>query len=186
MYCHNCGKSISPESKFCRYCGVEVTSKAISRKSQIKKNRYDEGVKEWFTSRTFRTILLTGLFFGCCYAVISFSLLGSLIGFVNDLLPTVSPIPYVVRDAGRNALDPEIEAAINMWLVTDSPSDAPYYFVTYWQKENDDRYLVSLAAVNLSSPDEDWTLVNDVNPDDNKVVWIGTVEVYRGNVRLYP
>lgn len=187
MYCYNCGKSVSSDARFCRNCGVELALGVVSKQTRkTGKNRYDESVKEWFTSRTFRTILFIGLFFGCCYFLFSISLVGSALDFINKTLSLEKQVPYIVRDDGRNALELEVETAINLWLAKSPPIDAPYYFVTYWQRENDGRYLVSLAAVRLSSPEEKWTLVDDVNPDNNKVAWIGTVEVNGWDVRLYP
>ncbi len=41
MYCENCGKNISKESQFCRFCGKEAKgSEAEIKKNDISKNSY--------------------------------------------------------------------------------------------------------------------------------------------------
>lgn len=212
LFCPNCGERISPNARFCRYCGVEIIYKIVPKKKN--RNRYDESVKDFFSSKTFRFILFVGLSLGCCYVAISFSILGTALNFINDLLPSsdiqlqaqlatqqaihdqtmthpdvsqTNSYPYIVRAIDeRWTLDKKTEDLINAWIIQFSPPDARYWFVTYKQVEDDGRILVSLAGMNLSSPDEKWTLVDDVNPDNNnKVIWIGTVVVDGNYVEEY-
>ncbi len=182
MYCQNCGKPVTQGARYCRYCGAELKEVLPPAK---RKNSYDENVKSYFTSKTFRTLLIIGLLGGCCYASISFSLLNSVFSFASSLFPSQAQEknetqPYIVSSTGKE-LDPQIEAVLNDWLNTSAPADVPYWFVTYWQQESDGRYLVSLAGVNLSSPDEHWSFT-----EDNKVVWSGSVEINGNAVSLYP
>lgn len=191
MYCHNCGERFNPDKgRFCTKCGTEVH--AAQSKSQRRKNRYDEGVKEWITSKTFKTLLTIGLIGGCCFGACSMVYYGSLMGLLGSLLSppqsqqqTSLQQPYIVRTTSeKNPIDENTKATLNTWLATSAPADTPYWFVTSWQREEDGRFLVSIAGVRLSNPDETWHLVDD---EENKVIWIGNVEVLGSNVKLlYP
>jgi hypothetical protein len=216
-HCPSCGVSVSPDAKFCRSCGTEL--RIMKSKPQKRKNQYDERVKDWFTSKTFKTILIIGLIGGCCFGACSFLYYGSLIGLLSNLLslppeyqssistqqphitdetsknnPTSIPTqqvdhvlqqPYIAGEtSASHPIDESTKSALNTWLATSAPADTPYWFVTYWNREEDGYIFVSLAGVRLSSPDEKWHLVDDVGTE-NKVMWIGSVEVFGDNVKLY-
>ncbi|RIK30554.1 MAG: hypothetical protein DCC56_09535 [Anaerolineae bacterium] len=76
--------------------------------------------------------------------------------------------PYVIRST--QPISDELKAHLDAWLATDAPSSAPYYIVTYVDALPDS-WVVSLAGVNLESPDDDWLL------EDGTTVWIGSVYV---------
>lgn len=185
MYCQNCGKPVAQEARYCRYCGVEL--KETPLKPVKKKNQYDESVKSFFTSKTFRILLTIGLIGGCCYATVGFSLVSTFAKFATNLISLPAQImdsekiqPYIVSST-QDDVDPRTEAALNEWLRTSAPADVPYWFVTHWQQEDDGRILVSLAGVNVASPDEEWSLTHG-----DKVIWIGSVEVIGDGVKLSP
>lgn len=47
MFCSNCGKKILDEIKFCPFCGVEVSEKAVNTEQVYQKNeKSTNGVKE--------------------------------------------------------------------------------------------------------------------------------------------
>jgi hypothetical protein len=69
----------------------------------------------------------------------------------------------------------EVRAALETWLATSAPVEAPYYAVTYIEQSGFD-FFVSLAALNLSSPDEEWHFVEE-GSTPSKVLWIGSVKV---------
>lgn len=79
-----------------------------------------------------------------------------------------SETPYVVDST--TPISSELRAALDAWLATDPPSDAMYYIVTYVQPEGAET-LVSLAGVNLTSPEADWSL------EEGSWVWLGSVRV---------
>ena len=114
-------------------------------------------------------------------------LLGSLISPPQQASPLPQPLsleqtPHIVRTTDKsNPIDKDTKVVIDFWLTTSAPVDTPYWFVTSWQRENDGRIIVSLAGVRLSSPDEIWHLIDD---EENKVMWIGAVEVSGNNVKL--
>jgi hypothetical protein len=81
--------------------------------------------------------------------------------------------PYIIRTT--KPISEELRAALNAWLATDPPSDAPYYIVTY-SKNKPTYTIVSLLGVDLPSPDAEWNL------SDNTAVWMGTVKVQEGEV----
>lgn len=91
------------------------------------------------------------------------------------------PDPVLVN--GTTPVSTEIRDAINVWLATSAPYDAPYYAVTYVQP-GVEKTLVSLVALNISDPDQEWHFVEEGNTP-SAVVWIGSVEVHP-NGDVYP
>jgi hypothetical protein len=95
------------------------------------------------------------------------------------VLFTASPVmaqtetPYIIRST--KPISTELRGFLDAWLATDSPSDAPYYIVTY-TKQKTDYMIVSLVGVDLASPELDWNLTEDPS------VWMGTVKVYENGV----
>lgn len=146
--------------------------------------------------KTFRSILFLSLFIGGCTALPTETPKQSYLATqqaIHDQAMThpdvsqTNSYPYIVRAIDeRWTLDKKTEDLVNAWIIQFSPPDARYWFVTYKQVEDDGRILISLAGMNLSSPDEKWTLVDDVNPDNNnKVIWVGTVVVDGNYVKEY-
>jgi len=76
-------------------------------------------------------------------------------------------VPHIIESTAP--ISSELKGYINAWLESDNPSDAIYYIVTY-AKETQNKKSASLAGVNLSSPDDDWSL-----EEDNQTIWIGSV-----------
>ena len=79
-------------------------------------------------------------------------------GQASALINGTTPIDLVVREA------------LNAWLATSAPNPAPFYAVTYVQASGTST-LVSLVALDLESPDQEWSL------EDGDAVWLGTVRV---------
>ena len=86
---------------------------------------------------------------------------------------------------GTVSISPELRTALETYLNTYPPADVPFYAPTY-AEELGNYWFVSLAGLDLSSPDEPWGMEAK---DDNlpvKVAWIGTVRIYLdGTGELY-
>jgi hypothetical protein len=94
---------------------------------------------------------------------------------------TPTPKPYIAGETNPdNPIDRAAKRILNIWLLDSAPANVPYWFVTYWDWRGEG-YVVSLAGVNLSYPEEPWSLVHDPDP---KVVWIGTVEIMDDAVKI--
>jgi hypothetical protein len=76
--------------------------------------------------------------------------------------------PYVLRS--MKPISAELRGYINDWLSVSPPSDAQYYIVTYF-KNKGSVTLVSLAGVNLATPESPWSL------EDGGAVWLGSISV---------
>jgi hypothetical protein len=79
------------------------------------------------------------------------------------------PPPFVAQTV--KPISSELKDALDAWLAVSPPSDAPYYIVTYTRTRGTDT-VVSLAGVDLPSPDAEWSF-----EDGTTTVWIGTVIV---------
>lgn len=77
-------------------------------------------------------------------------------------------------------VDSELRSTVDMWLAENNPSSAIYYAITYVRSNGFDEYIVCLAALNLSSPDEDWSLTDNTIDGESKLIWLGTVRVNAG------
>ncbi len=75
--------------------------------------------------------------------------------------------PHVIRST--KPMSAELRGYLDAWLAVSPPSDAKYYIVTYWHNRADGT-VVSLAGVNLDTPESDWSL-------EDGAVWLGTVVV---------
>jgi len=84
------------------------------------------------------------------------------------------PDPVLVN--GTTPVSTDVRDAINAWLATDAPADAPYFAVTYAQAAGDET-IVSLVALNISDPNDEWFFVDEGNAP-SAVVWIGSVRVF--------
>jgi RNA polymerase subunit RPABC4/transcription elongation factor Spt4 len=212
-YCQNCGEASPLSAKFCRYCGVEIeTIPSRTQPPQVpsparRMNRYDEGVKEWFSSKTFKTILTIGLVLGCSFAACTIFYYGSLISLLGGLFslvsqpeypstPSVSSYatmheqvlqlstphfqPYIVRTLNENnPIGSDDQDALNVWLESSAPVDVQYWFITGWN-EKDGKTFVSLAGVDLTNADEEWDMMTS-----DKVRWAGMVIIVGGDVFIY-
>lgn len=84
--------------------------------------------------------------------------------------------PYIIRTT--TPVPAEVKAQVDAWLVTDPPSTARYYIVTYYEPRGAEA-LVSLAGVNLETPDSPWRL-------EDPSEWLGSVIVRGdGSVEMY-
>jgi uncharacterized membrane protein YhaH (DUF805 family) len=86
MYCDNCGKQISKESQFCRFCGKEAKgSEAEIKKSDISKNSYLNRL--FRTGRLNRRNFIIGMLLTFTLWIIFLMILGYVmryIGIYND------------------------------------------------------------------------------------------------------
>jgi uncharacterized membrane protein YhaH (DUF805 family) len=86
MYCENCGKNISKESQFCRFCGKEAKgSEAEIKKSDISKNSYLNRL--FRTGRLNRRNFIIGMLLTFTLWIIFLMILGYVmryIGIYND------------------------------------------------------------------------------------------------------
>jgi hypothetical protein len=73
-------------------------------------------------------------------------------------------------------VDGGVRADIDAWLATDNPSIGTYYAITYARADGVD-WIVCIVAMNLDSPDEDWSLTENAQ-GESKLIWLGTVRVY--------
>lgn len=74
----------------------------------------------------------------------------------------------------------DIRSSVEAWLGLSAPAPLPYWAITYAEARGDET-LVSIAALNISSPSASWRVV-----DSETVSWIGTVLVKAdGTVELY-
>lgn len=79
----------------------------------------------------------------------------------------------------------EVRAALNAWLAVSAPEPVPYYAVTYSRMFGMEYTFVSLVALNLTTPDEEWTFTEGED-GTTKVLWWGSVKVYAdGTVEKY-
>lgn len=81
--------------------------------------------------------------------------------------------PYIIHST--KPISPTLEEQLNTWLAASPPSSAPYYIVTYSKVKNTGATQVSLAGVDLPSPQlpVDWSMFEE----GNGVVWMGSVTV---------
>lgn len=80
--------------------------------------------------------------------------------------------PHVIHST--KPISQELKDHLDAWLAANQPSPALYYVVTYAKEKNGVTH-VSLAGVDLPSPElpEDWSMFEE----GNNVVWMGTVTV---------
>lgn len=84
--------------------------------------------------------------------------------------------PYIIRST--RPMSGDDRATLDAWLAVSPPSDAFYYIVTYWQPMGAE-VLVSMAGVNLDTPESEWTL-------EDPSVWLGSVIIKTDrSVELY-
>lgn len=210
IMCRNCLTDNRDENNYCTKCGRpldrEINAQMEERKSQrvIKKqkqvNRYDQGVKEWFASKTFKTLLTIGLIGGCCFAACGILFYGSLIGLLENLFSS-QPIPadtaptpmafhptypYVVRVLSDDGpVDIDTTYAITNWLGNNLPADTYYWFIQGWEQRADGTMIVELIGMRLSNPDEDWASPTEVYPaPGSEIIWSGRVAVHGHKVTL--
>lgn len=69
----------------------------------------------------------------------------------------------------------DVRSALESWLAVSAPVDTPYYAETYIEQSGVDHF-VSLAALNISTADEEWHLT-EIDDTPTKVLWIGSVRV---------
>lgn len=82
-------------------------------------------------------------------------------------------LPEVI--SGTVSITAELRAEIEAYLETSPPSVAPFYAPTYAQYEG--QYtLVSLAGLNIESPDDPWFMEGRDDQPAN-VIWTGTVRI---------
>lgn len=96
------------------------------------------------------------------------------------------PMPVIAQETAyivstTQPISAELRAHIDAWLATSRPSDNIYYAVTYTQASDEGAMLVCLVAVDLASPDEEWSFTGmetaqGVEP--SKVSWFGTIKVF--------
>jgi len=79
-----------------------------------------------------------------------------------------SETPYIIR--ATKPISGELRERLDAWLAVDPPSNARYYIVTYTQERGNET-LVSLAGVDLETPESPWKL------EDDTTTWVGTVVV---------
>lgn len=96
-----------------------------------------------------------------------FSLLSFLILLLAFPAHAQSAAPYIV--SSTKPMPTELRTMLNNWLAATPPSDAPYYVVTYWKVRGNET-VVSLAGVNLATPETAWSL-------EDGAQWLGTVTV---------
>lgn len=77
--------------------------------------------------------------------------------------------PHVLRST--RPISEQLRGSLDAWLATDAPYDTQYYIVTYVEDSGTNTY-VSLVAVALATPDEEFSF-----EDGSKVLWMGTVIV---------
>ena len=82
--------------------------------------------------------------------------------------------PYVIRST--QPISAELKGYLDAYLAVSPPSNARYYIVTHVRPLGEDT-IVSMAGVDLTSPDARW------NFEDGIAVWLGSVSVASdGNV----
>jgi hypothetical protein len=84
---------------------------------------------------------------------------------------------YII--SSTRPISSELRLALNDWLALSPPSSAVYYAVTYTRFDGVN-YHVSLAGLNLSSPDDPWSITGD-EKGNHQAVWLGTVKVFPDN-----
>ena len=66
------------------------------------------------------------------------------------------------------AIPSELVTPLESYLSSAQPAPVQYYAITYIQPKGED-YFVSLVGLDLTDPNESWSL------EDGKAVWMGTV-----------
>jgi len=91
----------------------------------------------------------------------------------------------------NSPISSELRATLDTWL-QDPPSEAVYYAVTYTQSTGNGTY-VSIAGLDLDSPEEEWSLTGTTSTDtegnvsvENKVLWMDTILVGEDGSISYP
>jgi hypothetical protein len=69
-------------------------------------------------------------------------------------------------------VDPDVKAAVDVWLASSAPLPLPYWAITYVGDNTTGGIFVSLVALNLSDPDAIWHIT-----DSETVAWMGSVIV---------
>jgi len=82
--------------------------------------------------------------------------------------------PVVI--GGTTPISAQLRADLESYLAENPPSTAPYYAPTYFRDDGPSA-LVSLAGLNLQSPDETWHM-EARDGETRKVIWIGTVRIF--------
>lgn len=85
--------------------------------------------------------------------------------------------PHIV--ATTRPMDGALRDQVNAWLVDHAPHPSPFYAVTYSKTRTIGESIVSLAALNITSDSDAWTV-------QENGVWFGTILVgYDGQVTPY-
>jgi hypothetical protein len=108
--------------------------------------------------------------------------------FLMALALAMMPAPAQAQEPAYivSTLQPIAEdtrAAVNAWLASTPPFPLTYYAVTYAQPtDNGTAFYICLVALNLTSPDEEWSFTGRTDADGNfvpsAVGWFGTVKVF--------
>jgi hypothetical protein len=102
-HCYNCGAEVREKLRFCSECGVDL-NKALKTNDELVRemrqfkpeprkpkrepeppNKFDEGVRDFFTSRTFKTLLTLFLGGACCIGLIYLTIAGTMLSFFKVL-----------------------------------------------------------------------------------------------------
>jgi len=89
-----------------------------------------------------------------------------------------TPAPEIV--SVNQPISAELRTDILSWLLNSPPSPARYYAVTYTQKSGVHDTYVSLVGLNIQTPDDEWSLVENPETGQTYVIWVGTILVSEG------
>lgn len=110
-----------------------------------------------------------------------FVICGALVLSVTTRAEAQVPAPEIISI--NSPISEDLRGALDAWLWNSPPSVASYYAVTYTQASGNGTY-VSMVALDLSSPDEEWHFTGkEVEDEDgnkqviNQVIWFDTVFV---------
>lgn len=90
-YCVKCGTPLDPK-EYSRVlarrgnANSQPQPRAYQPRSEAQPvNKFDEGVRDFFTSRTFKTLLTLGLGGACCIGLIYLTIAGTMLSFFKVL-----------------------------------------------------------------------------------------------------
>ncbi len=101
------------------------------------------------------------------------------------MMMAIAPAPVQAQEPAAYVFDTTkpvnagVRAAVDAWLAVSPPANATYYAITYTDARDLDTF-VSLAALNIQSPDEEWFITEKAD-GTTQVIWLGSVLVHYDN-----
>jgi hypothetical protein len=111
--------------------------------------------------------------------IFSAFLLGSILLLILPVAVFAQQPAYIV--SSTSPISAELRQHVDDWLAVSPPSNNIYFAVTYTQESEEGAYLVCLVALDLASPDEEWSFTGMETAQGttpSKVSWFGTIKVF--------